>query len=378
MMGTRRIVGRMILTRLCAAALGLLLAVAASAPSALADDAAGRQPRGRPFVAAAADGRGLLQGRDRRRAERGARCGGQGLPGPVAVPAHRDRDAYGADQAHRGRCLVPSDRDSVRRQDRATVVAARTGGWSARSVCRSGRGTRRHVVCGRAFAGRPPPRGGRPRRLLFEARDRITFRSSISTRARSVASERFLDEINSYRLLCRRRSRGDRPGRQTTAFASTTGRRARNCSPIAIMPAMSTAWRSRRTAPDREQLRWTVAPLWTGFPPDRQTRRAGGHSSRMESRSIPPADAWRSASTTSPKVSIFDATTLAPIAEADVGGVTNGDLSSRRVVRATAATLVAGGHAHGAMEWSVAPFLCVFRSERTAPRSRRPDFVEYR
>ena len=113
MMGTQRIVGRMILTRLCAAALGLLLAIAASAPSALADDTAGRQPRGRSFVAAAADGRGLLQGRDRRRAERGARRGGEGVPRPVTVPAHRDRNAYGADQAHRGRCFMPSDRDSV-------------------------------------------------------------------------------------------------------------------------------------------------------------------------------------------------------------------------------------------------------------------------
>ena len=49
--------------------------------------------------------------------------------------------------------------------------------------------------------------------------------------------------------------------------------------------------------PDREQLRWTVAPLRTGSAPHLQTRRPVRASSRMESRSIPPAGAWRSAST---------------------------------------------------------------------------------
>ena len=49
--------------------------------------------------------------------------------------------------------------------------------------------------------------------------------------------------------------------------------------------------------PDREQLGWTVAPLRTGSAPVRQTRQAWRASSRMESRLIPPAGAWRSAST---------------------------------------------------------------------------------
>ena len=53
------------------------------------------EPRGDADAAKEADRRGLLSRGDRWRGERGARRGGQGLPGPGAGAADRDRDAHG-------------------------------------------------------------------------------------------------------------------------------------------------------------------------------------------------------------------------------------------------------------------------------------------
>ena len=123
------------------------------------------EPRGDADAATAADRRGLLSRRDRRRAERGARRGGQGLPGPAAGAADRDRDAYRDDLAHRGRCRLRADRDGVGRQDGAAVVAARRQ-VATHDPPADRAGERRQGLCGGAFAGRPPPRGRRVGCLL--------------------------------------------------------------------------------------------------------------------------------------------------------------------------------------------------------------------
>ena len=153
---------------------------------------------------------------------------------------------------------------------------SRTGGWSARSVRRSGRNTTaccmrsrfRRMAADSRRAASPAP---------IRSWDRIIFRSSISTRARSVASERFLAR-STHRLLYRRRSRGDRPGRKKrrSRLRLAVGRRIVR-RPRLCRRCLRRGIRARRLS-DFEQLRWTAAPVWTGFPPDRETWQPGGQA----------------------------------------------------------------------------------------------------
>ena len=79
-----------------------------------------------------------------------------------------------------------------------------------------------------------------------------------------------------------------------------------------------------------------------------------------------------------PRVSIRDAHSLAPIVEADVGGI---DGRQFRCASLGPATVVRSWReAQRRTRWNGAwrHFLRPFRSERTAQRSRHPDFIEFR
>ena len=125
MIGTRRVVGRLILPGRCAAALATLLGFASSAPPAFADEAAGTS-------------REDIQSLQRRLTDAGCYTGAiDGATSAALDAAIKDcpdqtpvlRIEPGMHTAALWRVgvddvLSSSDRDNVRRQDPATVVAA--------------------------------------------------------------------------------------------------------------------------------------------------------------------------------------------------------------------------------------------------------------
>ena len=136
------------------------------------------------------------------------------------------------------------------------------------------------------------------------------------------------------------------------AFASTTGCRARNCWPIAIMQAMSMAWPSQ---PDGSLIASSFDGQLRRYGPDlRLTAKRGSLAGqRPYGVAIDPAGRRLAVGfDDAPKVSILDATTLAPIAEADADDVT-GNLGLFSVAWSRdGGMLMAGGYAsHFNIEW---------------------------
>ena len=341
MMGTRRIVGRMILTRLCAPALGLLLAVAASAPSALADDTAGRSSED-------------VLSLQRRLTDAGCyKAAIDGAPSAAldaAVKACPDQSPFlrietGMHTAPIRRIGVDAScrRIATASQDKTVRLWSLPDGRLERTIRAPIGAEHDGMLYAIALSpdGRRLAAGGLSGSYSKLGSNNLSLFDLDSGSIRRVGA--FPREINAIAFSADGRSRGDRPGRKKrrSRLRLDVGRRnlrrprlCRRCLRVAFAPDGSLISSSfdgqlRRYGPDYRLTakRGSLAGKQPyGLMVDRAGRRLA----------VGFDDA--------PKASIFDATTLAPLAEADSAGLANGSLSDVAWSR-DGATLVSGAQA---------------------------------